>query len=628
MIGLGLLLLIIAGAGAYDAISSLLDAIGVHRPADDVLAASVIRMAVMVGACFVAALIIAFASIVFMRREFERRRRTEERLSRVLKTAEQAGDLITILEKRGRIEYVNRAVEQATGYTQKELLGKRSKPLVPWYPDEKTVQKMRVDVLSGNPFRAVLACRSKSGEQFFIQEHVTPLKDNRGNITRMLSTAREITRQKQLEERLDYLDNYDPLTGASNRRSFAELLRQEMAVLRNGDQLLSVMIMDIDRFKYINDLFGSEVGDEVLKRISETLRATVGKGDIVARLGSDEFGVIHRYGAHLIDTASIAEHIRRAITQKVMIGGQDIVMTVTMGIALFPDNGKDAKTLLKNADMALSRAKSQGRNTVQFYSTDMIDRISDFYFMEKRLFNALKNEEYLVLYQPYCDLSTKKIAGAEALIRWKSGDQDAVSPSKFIPTLEDTGMIIDVGEWVLRTACRQIKEWNRSNRNLSVAVNLSLLQFRHRNFIAMVSEAIRDMGIDPRNLTLELTESICIQDMDLTISLLKKLKQVGVSISVDDFGTGYSSLNYIKKLPVDNIKIDMSFIRDVAKDPDAASIITAITSLARSLQLTTIAEGVESEEQRNILHLLRCDLGQGFYFSPAVPASEFKKLLE
>ena len=628
VIGLGLLLLIIAGGGAYEAIFSLLDAVASQLPADEILSASVFRMAVMVGACFVAALIIALASIVFMRREFERRRRTEERLSRVLKTAEQAGDLITILEKRGRIEYVNLAVEQTTGYAQKELLGKRSKPLVPWYPDEKTVQKMRVDVLSGNPFRAVLACRTKSGEQFYIQEHVTPLKDNRGNITRMLSTAREITRQKQLEERLDYLDNYDPLTGASNRRSFGELLRQELSFNRNGDQLLSVMIMDIDRFKFINDLFGSEVGDEVLQRISETLRATVGTGDIVARLGSDEFGVIHRFGAHLIDTAAIAEHIRRAIAQKVLIGGQDIVMTVTIGIALFPDNGNDARTLLQNADMALSRAKSQGRNTVQFYSTDIIDRISDFYFMEKRLFGALKNDEYLVMYQPYYDLSTKKIAGAEALIRWKSGDQDAVLPSKFIPTLEDTGMIIDVGEWVLRTACRQIKEWNRTNRNLSVAVNLSLLQFRHRNFIAMVSEAIGDMGIDPRNLTLELTESICIQDMDLTISLLKKLKQVGVSISVDDFGTGYSSLNYIKKLPVDNIKIDMSFIRDVAKDPDAASIITAITSLARSLQLTTIAEGVESEEQRNILHLLRCDLGQGFYFSPAVTAVEFRKLLE
>ena len=627
VIGLGLLLLLIAGAGAYQAISFLLTAVSAQRPADDVLSESVIRMAFMVGACFVAALIIALASIIFMRREFERRRRTEERLSRVLKTAEQAGDLITIAETRGRIEYINRAVEQTTGYTQKELLRKRTKPLFPWYSDEKVAQKMRDDVLSGNPFRAVLACRTKSGEQFFIQEHVTPLKDSRGNITRMLSTAREITRQKQLEERLAYLDNYDSLTGVSNRRSFAEKLGQELRVNQNGDQLLSVMIMDIDRFKYINDLFGAEVGDEVLQRISETLRAAVGKGDIVARLGSDEFGVIHRYGAHLIDTASIAEHIRNAVAQKIMIGGQDIVMTVTIGIAVYPDNGKDAKTLLRNADMALSRAKSQGRNTVQFFSPEISSRIQEFYLMEKQIFSALKKDEFLVYYQPYCDLSTNNVTGAEALIRWNSNGRGLVSPVKFIPTLEDTGMIIDVGEWVLRTACRQIKKWKRSNRNLSVAVNISLIQFHHRNFIAMVSEAIDDMGIDPRNLTLELTESICIQDIDLTIALLNKLKKVGVSISVDDFGTGYSSLNYIKKLPVDNLKIDMSFIRDVTKDPDAASIITAITGMARSLNLMTIAEGVETEDQRNILRLLRCDMGQGFYFSPAVPAAEFEKLL-
>ena len=627
VIGLALLLLTVAGAGAYQAISFLRTAVSLHRPADDVLTASVTRMAIMVGACFIAALIITLASVIFMRREFERRRRTEERLTRVLKTAEQAGDLITIVEKRGRIEYVNKAVELTTGYTQKELLGKRSKPLFPWYSDEKAAEKMRDDVLFGNPFRAVLACRTKSGEPFYIQEHVTPLKDSQGNITRILSTARDITRQKQMEERLDYLDNYDPLTGVSNRRSFAEQLKQVMKVSRNGDQLLSVMIMDIDRFKYINDLFGPEVGDEVLQRISETLRATVGKGDIVARLGSDEFGVIHRYNANLIDTASIAEHIRNAISQKVMIGGQDIVMTITMGIAVFPDNGKDAKTLLKNADMALSRAKAQGRGTVQFFNPDISNHILEFYLMEKRLFSALKKDEYLVYYQPYCELSTNKVTGAEALIRWKNSDLGSISPVKFIPTLEDTGMIIEVGEWVLRTACRQIKEWKRNNRNLSIAVNISLVQIRHRNFIAMVSEAINDMGIDPRNLTLELTESICIQDMDMTISLLKKLKRVGVSISVDDFGTGYSSLNYIKKLPVDNLKIDMSFIRDVTKDPDAASIITAITGMARSLKFKTIAEGVENEEQRNILRLLRCDMGQGFYFSPAVPAAEFEKLL-
>jgi EAL domain-containing protein (putative c-di-GMP-specific phosphodiesterase class I) len=232
-----------------------------------------------------------------------------------------------------------------------------------------------------------------------------------------------------------------------------------------------------------------------------------------------------------------------------------------------------------------------------------------------------------VNYQPYCDLATKQIAGAEALVRWRSGDLGVVSPSRFIPTLEDTGLIIDVGEWVLRTACGQIGTWTRNGSVFPVSVNLSLIQFRHKYLVSMVADAIKQHKLDPRHLTLEVTESICIQDMDLTIATLKKLKDTGVTISVDDFGTGYSSLNYIKKLPVDNLKIDMSFIREVAKDPDAASIVTAITGLARSMQLKTIAEGVETEEQRNILHLLRCDMGQGYFFSPPVAAAEFEKLL-
>lgn len=627
VIGLGLMLLLLAGAGAYQAISVLLAAASARGPADDVLTASVARMAVMVGACFVAALIIALASIIFMRREFERRRRTEERLERVLKTAEQAGDLITILEKRGRIEYINKAVELTTGYTQKELLGKRGKPLFPWYADEKIAQKMRDDVLAGDPFRAVLACRTKRGEQFFIQEHVTPLKDSRGNITRMLSTAREITFQKTLEERLAHLEGHDTLTGISNRGAFVVRLQQELTEARNSSRSVSVLIMDIDRFKYINDIFGYEIGDKVLIRAAELLRAAVGDRDHMARLGSDEFAIAHTSDAQGVDAASVAKKIRETIARDMRIGSQEIIVTVTIGVAVSPHNGDDAETLLKNADMALSRAKSQGRNTVQFFSSDISERMSDFYFMEKRLFSALRNDEYLVNYQPFCDLSTKTIAGAEALIRWKSGDLGMVSPAKFIPTLEDTGLIIDVGEWAMRTACRQIKEWSGAGRTFPVSVNLSLIQFRHKYLVGMVSDAIKEHKLDPRYLTLEVTEGICIHDMDLTIAILKKLKDTGVSISVDDFGTGYSSLNYIKKLPVDNLKIDMSFIRDVAKDPDAASIITAITGMARSLSLKTIAEGVETEEQRNILRLLRCDMGQGFYFSPAVPAAEFEKLL-
>ena len=627
VIGLGLILLLTAGIGAYEAMSYLLTAVSSHHPADDVLTATVTRMAIMVGACFIAALIITLASVIFMRREFERRRRTEERLGRVLKTAEQAGDLITIMEKRGRIEYVNKAVELTTGFTQKELLGKRSKPLLPWYTDDKVAQKMRDSVLSGDPFRAVISCRNKNGDEFFVQEHVTPLKDSRGNITRMLSTAREITIQKSLEERLDHLERHDSLTSIANRRVFVEQLQENLTEARKSNRSVSVLIMDIDRFKYINDIFGYDMGDKVLTRTAELLGAVIADRDHMARLGSDEFAIAHASDAQNVDAASVAKNIRDTIARDMKIGNQEIIVTVTIGIAVSPHNGDDAETLLKNADMALSRAKSQGRNTVQFYSADISERMSDFYFMEKRLFSALKNDEYLVNYQPYCDLSSKKIAGAEALIRWRSGDLGLVSPAKFIPTLEDTGLIIDVGEWAMRTACKQIKECSGSGRMFPVSVNLSLIQFRHKYLVGMVSDAIKEHKLDPRYLTLEVTEGICIHDMDLTISILKKLKDTGVSISVDDFGTGYSSLNYIKKLPVDNLKIDMSFIRDVAKDPDAASIITAITGLARSLSLKTIAEGVETEEQRNILHLLRCDMGQGFYFSPAVPAAEFEKLL-
>ena len=627
LISLGVLLLFIAGAGAYGAISTLLALIDAVAPAPSVLAAAVGRVTIMLAASFLAALFIALTSAIFIRKEFERRRRTEERLSRVLQTAEQAGDLITIVEKKGRIEYVNQAVEQTTGFAQKELVGKRGKSWLPWYTDTQVLQTIRDTVLSGNPYRAVVTCRKKNGDQFFLQEHVTPLKDSRGNIMRMLSTAREITLQKNLEDRLDYLDKYDPLTGAVNRRFFAERLGHEISRARRDDRMLSVMIMDIDRFKYINDLFGSEVGDEVLQRVSEILRSAVSEPDVVARLGSDEFGVIHLYGAQLIDPAAVAERIRHAISQKITIGGQDIVMTLTMGVAVYPDNGKDAKAVLKNADMALSRAKAQGRNTIQFFSAEINNGIQEFYLMEKRLFGALKNDEYSIGYQPFCDLTTKRVTGAEALIRWTNSDLGAVAPSRFVPTLEETGMIVDVGEWVLRTACRQIRDWKRSNRALSVAVNLSHLQFRHRHLVSMIAEMIRELGIDPRFLTLELTESICIHDIDFAITVLKKLKDVGVAISIDDFGTGYSSLSYVKKLPIDNLKIDMSFVRDVTMDPDAASIITAITSMARSLNLKTVAEGIETEEQLNILRLLRCDMGQGFYFGAAVPASDFDKFL-
>lgn len=619
---LAVLLLVAAGAGMYLGLASLVSAAGPRRPTDEALA-----MAFLVAACFGAAALIALASLVLLGMGFDRRRSRDDRLERVVQTAEQAGDLITILETGGAIEYVNHAVEQATGYPQQDLVGSRSAPWLPWYGGEQALRDMRDAVLAGNAFRAVVTCRRKDGTEFFLEEHVTPLRDRNGKITRMLSTAREITEQKHLEDKLAYLDSHDPLTEAPNREAFVERLKHTIAGAAQSNRSLSVLVLDIDRFKYINDIFGYHMGDRVLQQVAKILRTAAGEQDILARFGSDEFAVAHVGDAQQPDAAGLAAMIKEAIAKDMRIGGQEIAVTVTIGIAVYPLNGPDAETLMKNADMALSRAKAQGRNSVQFFSAEIGERISEFYFMEKRLFKALRNDEYLVTYQPYCELTTKKIAGAEALITWKSSELGIVSPSRFIPTLEDTGMIIDVGEWVLRTACSQIGRWTQGGACIPVSVNLSLVQFRHEHLVGMVADAIKEHKFDPRYLTLEVTESICIHDMDLTIAILNKLKDTGVSISVDDFGTGYSSLNYIKKLPVDNLKIDMSFIRDVAKDPDAASIVSAITGLARSLGLKTIAEGVETEEQRNILRLLRCDLGQGYYFSPAVPAEEFEKLL-
>jgi diguanylate cyclase (GGDEF)-like protein/PAS domain S-box-containing protein len=624
---LGALLLILSAAGTWYSFRSFTSTVASRTYLDDALSSSVLIAEVMLAVTCLVALIVLLAALAAVRRERARHRRTEERLTRVLQTADQAGDLVTIINRRGQIEYCNRAVEQITGYQRDDLGRRRSDRWLPWYDDEQAVQELKRTVSSGASFRGEIRCRKKDGAPLLLQEQVTPLHDRRGAVRRFVSTAIDITRLRNLEERLAYLDTHDPLTGIPNRRHFAELLKRSIDDCERNGHLLSVLILDINRFKYINDLFGAATGDETLRRITGIIRSVIDEGDILARLGSDEFGVIHRYDLQHVTARIVADRIQHAVSRKFAAGGQDIVVTASVGYAVLPDDGRDAETLLNRADMALSRAKSRGRNTIEAYSKEINDRIFEFFVIDKRLNGALQNSEYRIDYQPYCDLQTKQVMGAEALIRWSNSELGTVPPMKFIPSLEESGMIVDVGAWVLRTACRQIREWKRSRRSFPVAVNLSHIQFHHKDLVTMVSGTIRELNIDPRQLTLELTESICIQDMDFTASVLKKLKEVGVSISIDDFGTGYSSLSYIKKLPVDNIKIDMSFIRDVSRDPDAASIIAAITTMARGLNLKTIAEGVESEGQRNILHLLRCDMGQGYYFSPAVPANEFENLL-
>jgi diguanylate cyclase (GGDEF)-like protein/PAS domain S-box-containing protein len=494
---------------------------------------------------FFTGLAVIVLSFLFIRREVIRFHRTEELLRKLTQAVEQSGELVAITTRRGKILYINGAVEETTGYARKDLGRRRGTARLPWHGDKEALKKMRDTVLAGSSFRATAACRKKNGEIFHLDEAVSPVSDRKGKVTHLVYTARDITREKQLQGELDYRDAYDPLTKLPNRAFFAEWLGRVIARAKQEDRFLSVLALDIDRFKYVNDVLGPEAGDEVLKWVAERLRASIGKEDIAARLGNDEFGVVHLDESQPVDVAAIVSTIQQNVLQNDRLLNDGMAVTITAGVAVYPQDGEDAQTLIQNADLALSKAKSQGRNNVQFYTADIPARISEFVHLEKRLFSALKNDEYMVYYQPYCDLTTARMAGAEALVKWKDKDLGVVSPQKFIPSIEDTGMIIDVGEWVLKTACRQIREWGKGKLRFPVSVNLSMIQFRHKYLLNMVSDTIKEYKLDPRRLTLEITESIFMHDMDFASGVLKRLKNIGVSISVDDFGTGYSSLSYL-----------------------------------------------------------------------------------
>jgi diguanylate cyclase (GGDEF)-like protein len=429
------------------------------------------------------------------------------------------------------------------------------------------------------------------------------------------------------EEKLQYLAYYDSLTGLPNRNLFLERIDREIAEAKNSSGSLAVVLMDINQFKTISDIYGSEIGDGVLKEVAKRLSTAIRKGDTAAHLGNNEFGVAC-IGIACDDDMILLEKIIKDISYPLRINGDEIILTFSAGISLYPHDGGNASELLKSAGLALSRAEKRGGKTSQFYTDDMIVTATEIMLLEKELVTAIKNEEFILHYQPYWDIATKKMAGMEALVRWQSRNKGLVPPGKFIPVLEDTGMIIEVGEWILRQAIRQVKEWqNKGYPVVPVSVNFSLIQFRQKNIAEMISEIMRESGFYPSLLAMEVTESAFMQDMEFTRSVLTAIKEIGCSVSIDDFGTGYSSLAYLKRFPIDNLKIDISFIREMTNDPDSASIVMAIINMAHTLNLKTIAEGIETEEQWNFLRLLRCDMGQGFYLSKPLPAEEMATLI-
>ena len=437
-------------------------------------------------------------------------------------------------------------------------------------------------------------------------------------------------RQHQLAvERAEYLAYYDSLTALPNRSMFSKLLQQAISLARRDGTQLAVLFVDLDRFKNINDTLGHEAGDLLLQEVGKRLQACLRESDTVARLGGDEFVVLLPAPRDAADVEVIAHKILAAISKSFVVHGQDFRVTASVGVSTFPKDGHDEQSLMKNADIAMYQAKEEGKNNFQWYSAQMNTNSFERLALESSLRRALDRDEFQLHYQPKIDARSDGIVGMEALLRWQHPELGMVAPSKFIPVAEETGLIVSIGKWVLKTACTQNVAWQRKGLpHLNMAVNLSRRQFSDEGLLRDVTSILKDTGMSPALLELEITESTLMHDVDKAVSTLKAFKDMGVRIAIDDFGTGYSSLSNLRQFPVDTIKIDGSFIRDLSSQPENRGIAEAIIAMGRSLSLTVIAEGVETKAQVDFLRERACDEFQGFYFSKAVTAGRFAELLE
>src|SRR5215211_2653320 len=454
------------------------------------------------------------------------------------------------------------------------------------------------------------------------------LVKGRGDSELMARSIRYAIERKKAEENLAHLKQYDPLTGLANRALFQDRLQQALARADRDGEMVALMLLDLDHFKAVNDVLGHAGGDELLKEVATRMEGHVRESDTVARLGGDEFAIILEDMTDAQDVVPVAQDILDALSESLVLDGHEIPVTASIGIAVRPPSEGDR--LLKDADAAVYRAKERGRNTYEFYAEEMNVRAFERLTLRNMLRQALKEEEFLLHYQPQVDLVTGQIIGAEALVRWRQPDSGLVPPARFIPVLEDTGDIVGVGRWIMRTACRQNRAWQDSGiAPLRVAINLSARQFSRGGLVGTVAEALEESGLDPSCLELEITESLLMEDLNASLQILGELHNMaeGLRVSIDDFGTGYSSLSYLKSFPIDLLKIDQSFVKDIPWDPDDVAITTAIIRLAHSLRLGVIAVGVETEEQATFLRERGCDEAQGYYFSHPLPAEEFAELM-
>jgi diguanylate cyclase (GGDEF)-like protein/PAS domain S-box-containing protein len=542
-------------------------------------------------------------------------------------------DAVICTDLSGNIDYLNIAAENMTGWSREEArghpIGEVFKIIngVTRKHDQNPVEMvLQLDEPRGLNADTVLIRRD--GHEVAIEDSASPIHDWDGKLTGAVIVFHDVSAAQAMSMKMAHLAQHDFLTNLPNRVLLNDRIAQAITLAKRGGTQLAVLFLDLDNFKHINDSLGHETGDKLLQSVTQRLSACVRNSDTVSRQGGDEFVILLAGGKYGEDAALTADKILAELTMPHSVGKYELHITTSIGISVYPEDGQDAETLIKNADTAMYHAKEKGRNNYQFFRSAMNIRAVERQFIEANLRLAVEKQEFVLHYQPKINLDTGMITGAEALLRWMHAEWGMVLPERFVPIAEDCGLIVPIGRWVLREACTQAKQWMDAGlAPVSISVNISALEFRQKNFFEGVRDILNDTGLEAHCLQLEITESVLMRDAESSTAILQQLKNMGVQLAVDDFGTGYSSLSYLQQFPIDVLKIDQSFVNDIASATGNGIIVSAVIGMGNSLRLRVVAEGVENQVQLAFLKARHCEEGQGYIFSRPLVADQFAELL-
>ncbi len=561
-------------------------------------------------------------------RDITERTELHKSLRQLSAAVEQSPVAVLITDADGLIQYVNPAFTVISGYSAAEVLGQNPRIVHGNGVTPEENDAMWAKLKAGGSWQGTFHNKRKNGTRYWQEAVIAPIFDARGAITHFVGIQQDVTARKEAEDRLEFLAQHDALTGLPNRLLAKDRMEWAIAYADRSRCLAALIYIDIDGFKRINDSLGHAAGDALLKAVAARLQLCIRKTDTICRQGGDEFLLVLPEISDAEVIAAIASSAMEHLTRPFFVAGKELAVTISLGIAVYPDDGDNWDAIFKKAEIAMYSAKDAGRNTYKFFTEELNQDADEYLRLRGKLHTALERNEFELYYQPQINLKTEQVSGVEALIRWNSPELGWVPPGRFIPLAEDSGLIVPIGDWVLKQACQQAVAWQREGLpNIVMAVNLSAVQFRSGDVLASVRRALTEAGLDPAYLELEMTESILIKDTANVLSTVHQLKALGVTLSIDDFGTGYSSLSYLKRFNADKVKIDQSFVRDIATDANSAAIVNAIVQMARSLGLTTIAEGVEDEEVLDVLRARDCDEVQGYYYAKPMPAAEVSAFL-